>query len=300
MTLPGIMRFFVLTALLAMPTLSLAGGLNILLTNDDGYDAEGIQSMFAALKGDGHNVTLVAPGDDESGQSAAISFGLVPVIPVGVDQFRVEGTPATCVLIGRTALLEDEPDLVVSGTNDGTNTGSGTIFSGTVGAATTGLLSIPSIAFSTNPPEGTEAEITRHFEEVAAFAVDFIAHLQSKPGGLAKEEGLLPDRLGLNINYPTLSPSEIMGVKLSAQGRESDRDLIFTELQGCPPIPGLPDNAKCYIPAVISAIPGEDVKDSDVEGVAAGYITVVPIDGDYTAPASEGGFMQGVLKQYRN
>lgn len=296
----------VAAACVALP----ASALNILLTNDDGYDAEGIQTMRAALEGAGHDVTLVAPLDDESGGSAAVTFGLVPVVQVGADQYGVGGSPATCVLIGRTAILHDETiDLVVSGTNDGTNTGSGTIFSGTVGAATAGLLSTPSIAFSTNLPHEAERnepplsdqqveENTQHFENVADFAVEFIAHLETKPAGLATEEHLLPDRIGLNINYPTLTPNEIKGLRLSAQGYESDRDLIFTALPGCPPVPDLADDATCYIPAVIPAVPGDDVKDSDVEGLADGYITIVPINGDYTAPASEGGRIKGVLQQF--
>jgi 5'/3'-nucleotidase SurE len=296
------MRFIRMTLAIACVALTAgaaqAQGLNILLTNDDGYAAAGIQSMRVALEAAGHDVTLVAPLTNKSGSSAQIDLSLVAVLQVGANQFGVAGSPATCVLLGRTAIMANEPDLVVSGTNDGANTGTSTIFSGTVGAATAGLLSTPSLAFSTDPPAGTPAQIQQHFDDVANFAVAFIAHLQSKPGPLKKEEGLLPERLGLNINYPSLSPGEIAGIQLSAQGRTSNRDLIYQGIGPCPPVPGLPAGATCFIPAVIPADPGADVKDSDVEGLAAGLITVVPIDGDYTAPRSVGESLHAVLNLF--
>lgn len=296
--------FVMVIALGVAPGASYA--LNILLTNDDGWDALGIQTMKTALVDAGHNVTLVAPDSNQSGQATAMNFAFPVVTKIQQDTegkvwsliaqdkppwypgaTTVSGTPVMCVLLGRDKILEEEPDLIVSGINDGANTGTGTIFSGTVGAATAGLLSTPSIAISTdlpyeepeNPDE--EAANEEHFENVAAFTISLIARLESKPGSLSNESALLPERIGLNVNYPTLPPEDVVGVKVCVQGQVSDRDLAFYA-----PHPLYPD---VFVPTVINnPNPGPDVKDGDNGALADGYITIVPIDGDFTVPNPKG------------
>ena len=146
-----------------------ASALDILLTNDDGFSAVGIQTMKAALSAAGHNVTMVAPFGERSGSSAAINFAPVTPVPVGAQDWALialdelitgereplPATPATCVLFGLSVTLGGElPDLIVSGTNVGANVGTSTPFSGTVGGTTAGLAaSVPSIAFSSDAPD---------------------------------------------------------------------------------------------------------------------------------------------------
>lgn len=281
----------VLLALVLLPlsqTTALAEGLDILLTNDDGWDATGIQTMKDALEAAGHNVTLVAPLTNQSGTSAALTLALVSVVQQSANEFSVDGTPATCVRLGLSAILEEPPDLIVSGTNDGANLGNSTPFSGTVGAATTGILGeIPSIAFSTNPPTDDEMDpaFHQHFVNVADFTARLIAHLQTSPGSLHASEGLLPRRLGLNVNYPPLAPAAVKGIQLSVQGQVSDINLIYVEVA-----PGL------FVPALGPAPPAApDVKDSDVDGFDAGFITIVPIDADYTARPGRRNPLQSVV-----
>ncbi len=262
--------------------------LDILLTNDDGWNATGIQTLKAALETAGHDVTLVAPVDDQSGQSAALTLNLVSVNQESANEFSVSSTPATAVILGLTGVLDELPDLILSGINNGANVGDVTAISGTVGAATVGLLgNVPAIAVSTRAPtnDASSPAFQRHFENVADFAVRLVTHLQNKPAFLSGVEGLLPRRIGLNVNYPPLAPGDVAGIKLSVQGH-----LSTVSISCVPVAPGL------FVPVIGPPPPAtQDVKDSDVLELADGYITVVPIDGDYTASPAELERFQSVL-----
>jgi 5'-nucleotidase len=288
--------------------------LNVALSNDDGWSAPGIQAMKAALVDAGHTVTLAAPLDEQSGSSAAVNASPGDLLIVkqaegpAVKEFSVatsasggtEGAePASSALVAIS--IAGEPDLLVTGINSGANIGSFAQISGTVGGAIVGLGStfnqaVPSIAISTDEvcdPEEAEpgdvdacnAENEAHFASVAEFMVDFIAHLETKPGYLAKESALLPAGLGLNINYPPTD--NVKGVKVSVQGRTARFGVGFpVAIQfGC--------YADCASAPIGAPIPGgisgieedetPDVKNGDAENFEKGYITIVPIEADYTA-----------------
>ena len=224
-----------------------ASALVVALSNDDGWDAPGIQAMKTALEAASHTVTLAAPLDEQSGSSAAINFVSDLVITKqSANEYSVatsggtEGAePATSALIAIGIAKEANggvaPDLVVTGINAGANIGAATQISGTVGGAIASIAnglngSVPAIAISTDepcdvedPPGGDlaacEAENAAHYANVAAFLTDFIAHLETKPGFLASESGLLPAGTALNINYPPLPPEQIQGVSLNTQGK---------------------------------------------------------------------------------
>jgi 5'-nucleotidase len=280
-----------------------AQALDILLTNDDGFSSVGIQTLKSALQAAGHNVTMVAPYGERSGSSAAINLAPVSPVQVGAqdyalftleelitgDRAPVAATPATCVFFGLTVTLGGvAPDLVVSGTNVGANTGTATPFSGTVGGTTAGNAGgVPSIAFSSEPPDVPEDDpaYAAHFANVASFAVDLIAHLESKPGALVNEPGLLPPGIALNVNYPTLAPEEVKGVKLTVQGQVTTHSIVFVPIGG-----------DIYIPALGPGSGGEDVKDSDTDALAAGYITVTPIDFDMTASPPDWAKFRSVIE----
>jgi len=126
---------------------------NILLTNDDGINAPGISALFKSIEPMG-DITVVAPDTERSAVGHAITLS----DPLRVEKvnkrgkffgYAVSGTPADCVKIAVWALLEEKPDIVISGINLGNNTGISIIYSGTVSAATEGMiLEIPSIAIS--------------------------------------------------------------------------------------------------------------------------------------------------------
>ncbi|MDR2842751.1 MAG: 5'/3'-nucleotidase SurE [Spirochaetaceae bacterium] len=125
--------------------------MNILSTNDDGFDCGGIQVLSAALRDAGHRVLVMAPDTDRSGTSHSMSFvsGYADIKEVCKDNWRCSGTPVDCVLTVLSGGVDFVPDIVVSGINAGCNLGTDILFSGTAAAARQGALSgFPSIAFS--------------------------------------------------------------------------------------------------------------------------------------------------------
>ena len=156
-------------AVVFVPSLPAAvpGPLNILLVNDDGWDAVGIQSLKSALQAAGHTVTLVAPLTNRSGSGTSLTLDVVQVQQMSTNEYAVDGTPATCVLLGISGILGARPDLVVSGINKGKNVGPDVVFSGTVGATVAALRAgLPGIAFSTAPPveDETDPRFLEHFQ----------------------------------------------------------------------------------------------------------------------------------------
>jgi len=270
-------RLFVLLSLCLLgvqPPASAAqpGPLDILLVNDDGWDAVGIQAMKTALTAAGHDVTVIAPLANQSGKSASLTLDLVPVQQMSANEFAVDGTPATCVLLGISGILSQRPHLVVSGTNHGLNVGPATPFSGTVGATIAALRAgLPAIALSSDPPVDDPADpaFVQHYANVASFAVRLVQRLKSSN----PTPGVLPPRTALNVNYPTLAPSQVQGVLVRVQGVAAGGILTYTEVA-----PGL------FAPSAGPPPPGEmEVPGADGPAVEAGFITVVPIDGNYTA-----------------
>lgn len=316
---PGAARTTLLVAALSILAAAPATALDIALTNDDGWDAPGIQAVKVALVAAGHTVSLAAPLDQQSGSSAAIDIRSDLVVvkqrdDAGANEFSVAkagGTqgaePATSGLIAidiSQQLTGTPPDLLVSGTNAGANIGASTQISGTVGAAIAAIAhslngQVPAIAISTdepcneNDPPGGDlpacvAANAAHYDDVAAFLVAFIAHLESKPGALANEPRLLPSGVALNINYPPLPPEEIQGVSLNTQGRifSNSGIPIVLRFRCFGPCNALPVGA-----ATLGGIggadfdPTPDVAKSDVAAFNAGFVTIVPIEADATASA---------------
>ena len=123
--------------------------MHILVSNDDGYSAPGIKALATQMKRFGR-VTVVAPEHNHSGASNSLTLNRpLSVTQVDNDVFAISGTPSDCVHLALTGLLDDRPDLVVSGINCGANMGDDTMYSGTVAAAIEGyIFGIDSLAFS--------------------------------------------------------------------------------------------------------------------------------------------------------
>ena len=277
------MRFLIIVALTA--AVRGAGAscapepLDILLTNDDGYRAPGVTALLGALKQAGHRVTLVAPAVNYSGASTSFTFGPINVTNPEPGVHAVEASPATAVILGVTGIFgrETPPDIVISGINKGQNLGPVTPISGTVGAAVAALQSIrppvPAIAVSTQLVERAAAPDSPanvvHYENIAAFIVRLVARLQ----GGCDAGALLPPGVALNINYPPLKPEEIKGIHHAVQGRSPYFDFALIQ-----------DAQGVYQPRYEEVTPRQDVDDADTVPFYQGFITIVPIDGDYTAP----------------
>lgn len=262
--------------------------LDILLTNDDGYSAPGIQAMQAALIAAGHRVTMVAPLGNKSGSSAAITFNIVAVTHPEAGVYTVDGTPATTVLLGVSAIFpaNNRPDLIVSGINNGANIGSATPISGTVGATIAGITQlqrpIPGIAISTDLVEGSDPTTPAnqaHFQEVAEFTARLVGKLVDN--SCQKQVGLLPWHTALNVNYPPLAPDHVSGVETAVQALSPHFVVGFAPIGG-----------GYYAPTFGAGETGKDPR-ADTNLYNKGYVTVVPIDGDYTASAA----VQATVKQ---
>ncbi|MCB1818726.1 MAG: 5'/3'-nucleotidase SurE, partial [Gammaproteobacteria bacterium] len=139
--------------------------MRILLSNDDGYQAPGLAALHSAISGIAETV-VVAPDRDRSGASNSLTLEQPIRARAGENGFiRVEGTPTDCVHLAITGLLEEEPDMVVSGINAGANMGDDVIYSGTVAAATEGrFLGYPAIAIS------IASHTPRYFDSAARVA----------------------------------------------------------------------------------------------------------------------------------
>lgn len=169
--------------------------MKILVSNDDGYLAPGIGALVKALQTIAE-VVVVAPETNRSGASNSLSFDHPLRVKRAANGFYfVNGTPSDCVHIALTGFLDFQPDLVVSGINDGQNMGDDTLYSGTVAAATEGFLfGIPSIAFSQLASGWT------HLDAAAKVARSIVQHCRES----------LESPYLLNVNIPNL-PVEKMG-----------------------------------------------------------------------------------------
>jgi len=186
--------------------------MRILVSNDDGYFAPGITVLAEALAACAE-VTVVAPERDRSGASNSLTLDRpLSVRRASNGYLYVNGTPTDCVHLAVTGLLEELPDVIVSGINYGANMGDDTIYSGTVAAATEGfLLGIPSVAIS------LVAEGGGHFETAARVACELIERFRSRPLG---------QPVLLNVNVPDSSYAALRGTAVTRLGKRHKAEPV--------------------------------------------------------------------------
>jgi 5'-nucleotidase len=179
----------------------------VLLTNDDGIDSPGLNALEKAVSAIAREVWVVAPVQDQSGRSHAMSlYEPLRVEQRGERRFAVRGTPADCVAAAIGHIMKERPNLVLSGINCGANLGKETVFSGTVGAAMTSmLLGIHGFALSQDFVDRNHAP----WERAAENAAEVINRLTSL-------EYFEP--VCLNVNFPSERIEEIRGVRGTTQG----------------------------------------------------------------------------------
>jgi len=186
--------------------------MHILISNDDGYFAPGIERLVAALKTRAE-VTVVAPERDRSGASNSLTLDRPLIVRRAPNGFLfVNGTPTDCVHLAVTGLLDALPDMVLSGINLGANMGDDTIYSGTVAAATEGyLLGIPSFAISLASKTGA------HFETAANVAVELVD----------RHAGAAPEAWLLNVNVPDIPRQDVRGYRITRLGRRHKAEAVI-------------------------------------------------------------------------
>jgi 5'-nucleotidase len=250
--------------------------LNVLLTNDDGIEAEGLQAMRRSLAElDGVRVAVIAPDGNRSAMARSITTRRplwVEEVPFddGALGYATDGTPVDCVRLAGLGLIPGySPELVVSGINHGANLGDDITYSGTVAAALEGVvLGLPAIAVSQQ--SGARALDYRFdggfgFDVAAAFVARIVERIEELP---------LPARTLLNVNVPAGDPA---GVEVTSLGKRIYRDELKLEREE--------EHRRRYW--IYGSDPGfQDEPGTDLAAVAQGRIAVTPIHFDLTDRAS--------------
>lgn len=249
--------------------------LRVLLTNDDGIDAEGLQTLRRALiEVPGLDVRVIAPDGNRSAIGRGITTRralMVQRVPFqdGTEGFATDGTPVDCVRLASLGLVDGwTPEMVVAGINHGSNLGDDVTYSGTVAAAMEGLmLGLPAVAVS-QQSEAREMDFRQGvdfaFDVAAAFTARLVAELEDVP--------LAPSTL-LNVNVPAGTPT---GVEVARLGRRIYRDRLDPqELDDADPA------RRSFF--IYGAEPEfEDEPGTDLNAVHAGRIAVTPVHLDLT------------------
>ncbi len=241
--------------------------MRILVTNDDGIAAEGLQCLERIAQRLSDDVWVAAPELEQSGASRAITFTApVRVRRISPRRFAVSGTPTDCVILAVSDLVEGaRPDLVLSGVNRGANLGEDISMSGTVAGALQGMaLGIPSIALS-QAADYSLAEPRARFETAEAFAPGIVQRLI---------EAGWPKGVVINLNFPDRGPDEDIEVEVTRQGF---RDIFALHAERRTDLRG-----RDYYWMGFSDRKAPEAQGNDLAAVAAGRISVTPVHIDLT------------------
>lgn len=241
--------------------------MHILLANDDGYLAPGLAALHAALTPLAR-VTVIAPEQNHSGASNSLTLQR----PLSVFEARegvqkgftfINGTPTDCVHVALTGLLEDRPDLVVSGINQGQNMGEDVLYSGTVAAAIEGyLFGIPSIAFS-QVDKGWE-----HLDAAARIAREVVEHVISSPPSFSSAAPFL-----LNVNIPNLPYEHLRGLRATRLGKRHPSQPVITQVNPR-------GDTNYWIGPSGDALDASE--GTDFHAAAEGFVSITPLQLDLT------------------
>jgi 5'-nucleotidase len=241
--------------------------MRILLTNDDGIRAPGLEVLERIARIFSDDIWIVAPAEEQSGAGHSLTLTVpVRLRKLGERRFAVAGTPTDAVMMGLANIMKDAvPDLILSGVNRGANLGEDVTYSGTVSAAMEGALAgIPSIALSQSyPREGMG-------DTVPFAAAEVWAERVLRP----LIDTRMANRTLINVNFPALPPGDVKGVRVVRQGlRDYGRLKIDRRTD--------PRGYAYYWFGLGPMIqtPGHD---TDLEAVADGYVAVTPLHLDLT------------------
>jgi 5'-nucleotidase len=235
-----------------------SNAMRILLSNDDGYFAPGLERLAAELASHAE-ITVVAPERDRSGASNSLTLDRPLTVRRAPNGFLfVNGTPTDCVHLAVTGLLDELPDMVISGINLGANMGDDTIYSGTVAAATEGyLLGIPSIAVS------LASKVGQHFETAAEVVLQLLERRRAHP----------PGTWLLNVNVPDVPEGALKGMRVTRLGRRHKAEPVIKTQT--------PRGETCYWVGAAGAA-ADAGEGTDFHAVDRGYVSVTPLQMDLT------------------
>ncbi|HWM82565.1 MAG TPA: 5'/3'-nucleotidase SurE [Pseudolabrys sp.] len=240
--------------------------MRILVTNDDGIYAPGLEVCEAIARTLSDDVWVVAPESDQSGVAHSLSLNdPLRLRQVSERHFAVRGTPTDCVIMGVRHIMKETPDLVVSGVNRGRNAAEDVTYSGTVAGAMEGtVLGIPSFALSQAYSGASKGD--PHWKTAMKFAPDIIRKVL--------EQGMPRDVL-VNVNFPDCPINAVQGIAVTSQGKR-DQELLRID-------PRYDGRGNPYYWIAFSRTPPSGVrKGTDMSALAENRISVTPLRLDLT------------------
>jgi 5'-nucleotidase len=239
--------------------------MRILVTNDDGVHAEGLEVLERLARELSDDIWVVAPEADQSGVAHSLSLNdPLRLREIHARRFAVKGTPTDCVIMAVRSIMTEMPDLVLSGVNRGHNLAEDVIYSGTVAGAMEGtILGIPSVALSQGYGPGGRANV--HWDCALTHGPSLLRKLIAA--------GFAPGVL-FNVNFPNCSPAEAKGIALTSQGRR-DNNLLRIE-------PRHDGRGIPYYWVGVSAKKTPPAAGTDLDALAQGKISITPLRIDLT------------------
>lgn len=253
--------------------------MRILITNDDGINAPGLEvltEIAAQIAGPQGEVWTVAPAFEQSGVGHCISYSNPTMVArLAERRYAAEGSPADCVLAALADIMADTPpDLVLSGVNRGNNAGENAMYSGTVGGAMEAALQgLPAIALSQYMGPETQA-LDDPFEAARAHGPEVIRRLLAHGDWSADEDF----RLFYNINFPPRSATDVRGLRIAHQGRRQGSNF------GVVPYSAPNGRRFMWVAGGPQNVPAGD--GSDVTVNLGGYVSITPMRADLTCHRS--------------
>lgn len=231
--------------------------MRILISNDDGYKADGIIQLAKSLS-EIAEVIVVAPSENKSAASSSLTIGK-PLKPIQIEKnvYAIDATPSDCVHLALCGFIKESVDLVVTGINFGANLGDDVIYSGTVAGAIEGrFLGLPSIAMSLASWE------CKHFDTAGKVAKLLVAQIDKAP---------LAYNTIINVNVPDVSMSEIKGIKSTRLGNRHKSEPSIHDLKD-PSLYWIGENGK----------EADNGDGTDFHAVSNNFVSVTPLQIDLT------------------
>lgn len=231
--------------------------MKILISNDDGFDAQGIKTLVQYLSQE-HEVVVVAPNENKSASSSSLTLDK-PLHPIKIEKnlYSVDATPSDCVHLALSGLLDEVFDLVITGINFGSNLGDDVIYSGTVAGAIEGrFLGLPSLAISLASWQG------KHFETAGVIAKKILTQITHAQ--------LSHDTI-LNVNVPDVALAEIQGFQTTRLGKRHQSEEST---------PDKNNPSKFWIGE--NGAEADNGVGTDFYAIANNYVSVTPLQIDLT------------------
>jgi 5'-nucleotidase len=231
--------------------------MRILISNDDGYKADGIIHLAKSLS-EIAEVIIVAPSENKSAASSSLTIGK-PLKPIQIEKnvYAIDATPSDCVHLALCGFIKESVDLVVTGINFGANLGDDVIYSGTVAGAIEGrFLGLPSIAMSLASWE------CNHFDTAGKIAKILVGQIDKAP---------LSNNTIINVNVPDVPMNEILGIKITRLGSRHE---------SAPSIQDPKDSSLYWIGE--NGKEADNIEGTDFHAISNNYVSVTPLQIDST------------------